>query len=515
MFILSKLTFRKKIWIPLVVTTVLMIMLSVYFNHQQYNVLISERQSQLQSTIQLATGIVKQYGSLADQGVLSVEEAQSRALNTIKNLRYQGGGYIFIFDRQGKYLMHPILNDLLGKDVRDYSTKDIVDIAFQQGGGFVSYKWLNKKLGMVDKIAYSDNYKEWGWGLSTGVEIHDIDALFMQGFIQAGIFIAISIAIIFSITFIINLALIRQLGCNPEELVRIMTGVARGNLAQEIPIKKKDTGSLLYTVRNMQSALTSIIQDIRKNTDNVVKICNSIIDSNEQLGQRTESQASAIQQVSATLEELTTTVSQNTANAKMASDVAHSTSNYAEEGGDLVGKITTSMDAINQRSDKISQITGLIDSIAFQTNILALNASVEAARANEHGKGFAVVAQEVRALAQRCTSAAKDIGLQITANETGTKEASRLVSQAGAAMLNIISSTSNVSTSLGDISLSSSEQALGISQISEAIIQLDKTAHENSSLVHDTIKTIHIMSDEARQLVAAVSHFKTLQEASG
>lgn len=515
MFFLPRLSYKKKIWLPLVISALSMVLLCVFLLYQQYNALLMERRLQLQSAVQLAVGVVQHYDEQVKNGKLSLEEAQLQALESVKSLRYPGGGYIFIFDHNGKYLMHPIRGELLGKDVRDYSTHEIVDVTFSSTGGFVSYQWPNEKLGMVTKVAWGANYAPWGWGLSSGVEIHDIDAHFKQLlFAAAGLIVFCCLAML-GITLLINLSLLRQLGCSPEDLCSMMNAVADGNLTQTITLDRKDKSSLLYSLNNMQVALISIVQGIRDNAGNVSRLCDTIAASNEQSGTRADAQALTVEELSIMIKELTNIVNNNTQSAGQASEAARDTSGRASDGGKLIEDITSTMVTLTRSSGKIAEITDLINSIAFQTNILALNASVEAARAGEQGRGFSVVAQEVRTLAQRCTSAAKDIETQIITNDSCTQRASGLVSQAGVAITKIIHSTSGVSTSLEGIAQSSQEQVSGISQINNAIIQLDHTAHDNAVQARETLSTTRRMCEGTELLVTAVSHFHLPDAVSG
>ena len=303
--------------------------------------------------------------------------------------------------------------------------------------------------------------------------------------------------------------LIRSIQRPLRSAVEVADRVAEGDLTAQIETRSNDElGLLLSALQRMQASLIQTVQNVRVGADGVATASNQIAVGNIDLSSRTEEQASALEQTAASMEELGSTVRQNAENARQANQLALSASTVAQQGGEVVGQVVDTMRGINESSRKIADIIGVIDSIAFQTNILALNAAVEAARAGEQGRGFAVVAGEVRNLAQRSAEAAKEIKELITDSVVRVEQGSQLVDQAGSTMTEVVASIRRVTDIVGEISAASSEQSQGVAQIGEAVTQMDQTTQQNAALVEESAAAADSLSKQAQDLVNAVAVFK-------
>ena len=285
--------------------------------------------------------------------------------------------------------------------------------------------------------------------------------------------------------------------------------IASGDLSQSVAVTRGDEfGDLLRSLYAMSDALGRMVHQVRQSTDSIAIASAEIATGNHDLSARTEQTSSNLQETAAAMEEFTSTIQQSAGSAQQASSLAASATGVARRGGEVVTQVVSTMEDINHSSKKIADIIGVIDSIAFQTNILALNAAVEAARAGEQGRGFAVVASEVRSLAQRSAEAAKEIKQLITASVDKVETGSRLVSDAGTTMTDIVQSVQRVTDMIGEITAASSEQSAGVQQVNQAIGNLDQMTQQNAALVEQSAAAAQSLREQADQLAQVVSRFK-------
>ncbi|WP_431273561.1 methyl-accepting chemotaxis protein [Variovorax ureilyticus] len=299
-----------------------------------------------------------------------------------------------------------------------------------------------------------------------------------------------------------------------REAVKVAETVAAGDITSRIEVRSKDeTGQLMQALRDMNDSLVKIVGEVRTGTDTIATASSQIATGNQDLSSRTEEQASSLEETAASMEELTSTVKQNADNARQANQLAVSASEVAVRGGSVVSQVVDTMGSINASSRKIVDIIGVIDGIAFQTNILALNAAVEAARAGEQGRGFAVVASEVRNLAQRSAAAAKEIKTLIGDSVDKVEEGSKQVAEAGRTMDEIVDSVKRVTDIMGEITAASQEQTSGIEQVNQAITQMDQVTQQNAALVEEAAAAAGSLQEQAGSLSQVVSVFKLAREA--
>ncbi|HYC43092.1 MAG TPA: methyl-accepting chemotaxis protein [Noviherbaspirillum sp.] len=294
-----------------------------------------------------------------------------------------------------------------------------------------------------------------------------------------------------------------------QDAVHVARRVADGDLTTKVVAESQDeTGQLLAALRDMNESLVRIVGEVRAGTDTITIASNEIAHGNMDLSARTEDQANSLQMTASSMEELTSTVKHNADNAAQANKLAATASEVAVKGGNVVSQVVETMGSINESAKKIVDIIGVIDGIAFQTNILALNAAVEAARAGEQGRGFAVVASEVRNLAQRSAAAAKEIKALISDSVEKVGVGAKLVDQAGSTMDEVVSSVRHVTDIISEIAAASNEQTAGIEQINQAIIQMDNVTQQNAALVEEAAAAAGSMQEQARNLSTVVSVFK-------
>ena len=314
------------------------------------------------------------------------------------------------------------------------------------------------------------------------------------------------------IAFWLTRNVMAQLGGEPAYAVEVANEISSGDFSQHVVTQHDDRASLLFQMKAMQEHLADTVRQIRAGTDTIATASAEIAAGNLDLSSRTEQQASSLEETASSMEELTSTVKQNADNARQANGLAASASEVAVRGGAVVAEVVETMSSINASSRKIVDIIGVIDGIAFQTNILALNAAVEAARAGEQGRGFAVVASEVRNLAQRSAAAAKEIKALIDDSVEKVDAGSKLVDQAGATMAEIVASVKRVTDIMGEISSASQEQTSGIEQVNQAITEMDNVTQQNAALVEQSAAAAAAMQEQAASLAQVVSTFRLAEQ---
>jgi methyl-accepting chemotaxis protein len=294
-----------------------------------------------------------------------------------------------------------------------------------------------------------------------------------------------------------------------RDAAALAEAVAAGDLTSRASCASRDEiGQLIRALQAMNLNLSTVVSAVRRNADSVATASAQIALGNQDLSGRTEQQATALQQTAASMEQLGSTVRHNADHARQANQLAQSASSVAATGGEVVAQVVDTMNGINQSGRKIADIIGVIDDIAFQTNILALNAAVEAARAGEQGRGFAVVAGEVRSLAQRSSAAAREIKELITASVLRVEHGTQLVARAGTTMSEIVTSIQRVSDIVAEISAASTEQAGGVAQVGEAVTHMDRTTQQNAALVEQSAAAAESLREQAQQLVQSVAVFR-------
>ena len=315
--------------------------------------------------------------------------------------------------------------------------------------------------------------------------------------------------------WLISRSLTRELGGEPSTAAEVARAVAAGDFTQSIAVKDSDTTSLMAQLATMKNGLARVVSQVRRSSESVAMASSDIAQGNHDVSARTESQASALEETAASMEQLGATVRQNAESASQANALARSASDVAVRGGEVVGQVVQTMKGINESSQRIADIIGVIDGIAFQTNILALNAAVEAARAGEQGRGFAVVASEVRSLAGRSAEAAKEIKQLISASVERVEQGSAMADQAGETMTEVVQSIRRVTDLMGEINAATSEQASGVAQVGEAVTQMDQATQQNAALVEEMAAAAGSLSSQAQELVQAVAVFKLDASQSG
>ncbi len=497
------------------ITTIVLLILGVTFYLLPYmeRNLLKEKQLATKGVVDVINALVEGYQVQVKAGTLPLEEAQKRALERIKTIKYHGNEYFWVNDLEPKVLTHGANQDMIGKnvaDVKDPNGKQIflefVKIAKEKGEGVVEYQWAKAGSSKpVDKISYIKLAKEWGWVIGSGIYVDDVKkevTTTRWKILGATLLLALVI-------FVFAWLVARKIKEALDRAISASEQIAAGDLTVKIEIDSEDeTGQLLGSLKEMNEGLARIVGEVRTGADSIATATEQISAGNADLSQRTEEQASALEETASSMEELTSTVKQNADNAQQANQLAISASGVAVKGGDVINKVVRTMESITDSSRKISDIIGVIDGIAFQTNILALNAAVEAARAGEQGRGFAVVAAEVRSLAQRSAAAAKEIKTLIEDSVSKVQDGSRLVEEAGHTTQEIVTSIKRVTDIMAEISAASLEQSSGIEQVNTAITQMDDVTQQNAALVEQAAAAAESLEEQALQLVQVVTRFK-------
>ncbi|MFD2365524.1 methyl-accepting chemotaxis protein [Pseudoduganella sp. GCM10020061] len=386
----------------------------------------------------------------------------------------------------------------------------------KSAAGVAAVNWDEPYTAQEKFEAFQKHFSRFGTsmeGLSERMEAHSTataqraDEVVAAARIQLAIVAGLAVLVTLVLGVLTKNAIIRPL----DEVIDFASRVSSGDLGFDLDADKDDhteTGRLKHALSSMRGNLHQIVSRVRAGTDSIATASQEIAAGNQDLSVRTETQASSLQETASTVEELTTTVKQNADNARQANQLALSASGVAVKGGSVVAKVVTAMDSIDDASRKIADITGVIEGIAFQTNILALNAAVEAARAGEQGRGFAVVASEVRNLAQRSNTAAKEIKQLISTSAEHVDQGAKLVDEAGTTMQEIVDSVRRVTDIMSEISAASHEQESGIEQVNHAVTQIDTVTQQNAALVEQAAAAAEAMRAQAAELADIVSIFK-------
>ena len=479
--------------------------------------MITDRRDQLASLVAQAASVTDHYYKLSQQNALPEAEAKQKALEAIAAMRHGADGYISINDSKPVIVMHPIKTDLNGKDVSNFTDPngkhlfvEIVKAGNAEGSkGFVEYLWPKPGADKPqEKTSAVQRFAPWDWYLVTGMYMNDVRSAVLASIGRWLAMTAVLGAIATAVMVLVLKSVRASLGGELEAALDAAQRIAQGDLTARVTVKHDDRSSLLHALHTMQGGLIDMVSRVRMGTENINVGASEIASGNTDLSQRTEEQAAALVQTASSMDEMTANVKQNADSAAQAASLAGQAAQVATRGSEVVDDVVRTMNEITDRSHKIGDIIGVIDGIAFQTNILALNAAVEAARAGEQGRGFAVVAQEVRSLAQRSAQAAREVKVLVESTVASVSAGSGQVRQAGDTMREIVSNVSNVTTIISEITHAANEQTRGIQEVNRAVSQLDEMVQQNAALVEQSTAAATALQSQANALATTVGQFK-------
>ena len=523
---IEKLSFNRKILLLVATAVVGVLLVSGLSFMQLREELLNARKATLKAAVQSQATMIAGYQAAAAAGKMSEADAQKAATDALRMARYGDltgkADYFYALTTDGLAVMHPYLTRWVpGKTVLGTLNSKGVDAAKMLTDGMAtstdgSTAWVaswTAKPGDNDpnavvypKLQYLVKIPGWNWIVGSGLYMDGVEAdVRATALRQLGISLAV-LAVIGVLGLVVTRSVLRQIGGEPRVAIEVMAALARGELGAHVPAAS--AGSLVEGLGKMVESMRSTVMQVHRSSDSISTASAEIATGNHDLSVRTEETASQLQQAASSMVQLTGTVNQSADSARQANQLAASAAEVAQRGGQVIADVVTTMEQINDSSKKIADIIGVIDGIAFQTNILALNAAVEAARAGEQGRGFAVVASEVRSLAQRSAGAAKEIKGLIGSSVDRVDEGSRLVGNAGSTMREIVASVQRVSDIINEITAAASEQSDGIVQINKAVAQLDQMTQQNAALVEESAAAAESLKDQAASLSHAVSTFK-------
>ena len=434
----------------------------------------------------------------------------------IRAVKVGDTGYFYVLSAApgktyGDLIVHPSKE---GDNILDSQSADghpFIKEMLEKKEGTIRYDWQNPgETATREKFAAYSEMKDWHWVIAGGTYLDEITAAATElrnRFILLGLAALGALAAV--LYFLVRATVTRPLA----EVQAVATRIADGDLtAQVTPRRDDEIGRLTGAINEIGARLSSVVGQVRDGAEHIATASQEISTGNLDLCSRTEEQAASLATTASSMDQLTTTVRQNADNARQADQLARSASSVAQKGGSTVSQVVARMDSIAQASRKISDIIGVIDGIAFQTNILALNAAVEAARAGEQGRGFAVVASEVRNLAQRSAAAAKEIKTLIDASNSEVNAGSQLVAEAGTTMQEVLDSVQRVTDIMSEISSASQEQTQGIEEINRSVVEMDTVTQQNAALVEEASAAAQAMHEQADALARSVRRFRLADE---
>jgi len=473
-----------------------------------------DRQNSTRQHVEVAHGVLTWAHGLETSGKATREQAQQMAKQAVSVMRYDKSEYFWINDMGPKVLMHPInakLNDQDASNIKDPTGFALfvgfADMVKRNGAGFVPYLWPKPGSDKpVEKLSYVKGFEPWGWVIGSGIYIDDLRAATRTRLMWAGS--ALGFGLLISIYFFVGFYRANKGGL--ELISKHLNELAAGDLRHRPanPLGRDEPGQLIAEMEKLYGSLHALIRKVRHGARELHTASNEIASASMDLSARTEASAAALEEQSAAMEEIGSTVASTTSQVDEAARFAQDNARVAESSGTVILEVVQTMQEIHASSAKINDIIGVIDGIAFQTNILALNAAVEAARAGEQGRGFAVVAGEVRSLAQRSANAAKEIKGLISASVEQIDQGKRIVQGAGQTMQSVVNNAHQINTFLSEIATSAKEQAAGVTQVAHAIHDLDRNTQQNAAVVEETTSAAAALKQHADVLQAEIANFR-------